>query len=279
MSFSHPAAHNTLVQYTFTLPCPCAVPLAPYHCPCHTDHVCAQDMERALLDVMKSVTQPFAVGEQSTLNANETSAAMYRMQLGTSQVSLQLSMMNRGVSVTLPGTLAARLSLDSTTVVDAALHASLYAPIFLDASTEIIPVTPIVGVTLAQASPSTRLTVSGLSERINISLPIISSALPSYKGLVWSGQYRCMSFNGSSYRATGCTTLSHTSASDSVKCACNHLSTFIAHVGDPLPLYTCAHTAPICIITCLVCTSAWLLGLIGFPTVSWCTDYMTGLSS
>jgi hypothetical protein len=201
-------------------------------------------MERAFLDVMNHMTEPFAVGEQLTLNANGTSAAMYRMQLGASQVALQLSMMNHCISVTLPGTLAARLSLDSTTVVDASLHASQCAPIFVDASIEIIPVTPIVGVTLAKASQSTKLTVSGLSERINITLPIISSIPQSYKGLVWSGQYRCMSFNGSSYSATGCTTLSQ--SSDSVKCACSHLSTFIAHVGDPLPLHTYVHILASC---------------------------------
>jgi hypothetical protein len=203
-----------------------------------------------VFDVMRSVTQPFAVGERSTLNANGTSAAMYRMQLGTTQVSLQLSMANHAVSVTLPRTLAATMSLDSTTVVDAALRASEYAPTFVHGSTDIIPVTPLVGVTLAQASPSAKLTVSGLSERINISLPIISSVPSSYKGLVWSGHFACMSFNGSSYSAAGCTTLSQTASS--VKCACTHLSAFIAHVRDPLPLYiyvcVCMY---VCVCVCL----------------------------
>jgi hypothetical protein len=193
-----------------------------------------QNLGQVMTKVLKSTTRTFVAGESSSLKTGGTTASMYRVHLATSAIALTTPAATTTTttqavpasSAVFPANLAAQLSLSSAVNVDVVIHASVQAPIIAG----VVPVTPLVGLTLSRADSTGTLNVSGLSQGINITLPVTATSVPAYRdGLVFSGKYECMYWNGEVYSTQGCR-----AADDQVpglvKCTCTHLTEFIAQV-------------------------------------------------
>jgi hypothetical protein len=184
-----------------------------------------QDVEQVVLKVLKSITQQFRPGESYAINTHTSTTSMHRVRLTTQETSLHTSdsdsEQSRNATVVFPATLAASLSLPSTSSVDAVIHVSQNAPIVEG----VVPGTPLVGVTISQSGSASALNVSRLSATINITLPL-SASVANYRDM----EYECMYWNGSVYSTYGCYATGVTTAT-SVQCACNHLTTFVARVS------------------------------------------------
>jgi hypothetical protein len=202
-----------------------------------------------MVRVLKSVTSMFVAGESATIKSDGTATSMYRMGMGTDQSLARILGPAGNSSVVFPASLASELSLSSSTNVDVVIHVSQHAPTIAG----VVPVTPLVGVTLSRADSSYVLNVSGLSQGINITLPVTAS-VPAYRdGLAFSGKYVCMYWNGSAYSTHGCHAADDQVAGQ-VKCTCNHLTAFVAQVMCTVCMHVCQHMhilGCVCVCVCV----------------------------
>jgi hypothetical protein len=196
-----------------------------------------QDMEEVVFHVLKSVTKPFRAGESYSISTTGTMASMHRVQLGAEVTSLGIRDSTYNMSVAFPSSLAASLSLPRASNVDVAIHVFQQAPIIAD----MVPMTPLVGVTLSRSDSAEVLNVSGLPDGINVTLPLTVRA-SDHQNL----GYECMYWNGMGYSTEGCVATGVKTAT-SVQCRCNHLTTFVARVRHA--------AACICLCSLFVCSS------------------------
>jgi hypothetical protein len=115
------------------------------------------------------------------------------------------------------------LLLPSPSSVDVAIHVFQHAPV----TTDIFPLTPLVGVTLSHSDSAVALDVSGLSEGVNFTLPLLAR-VAEYADV----QYECLSWNGTAYSNEGCVATG-VKTQMSVQCNCSHLNTILARVRNP----------------------------------------------
>jgi hypothetical protein len=196
-------------------------------------HAYMQNVEQVMVRVLKSTTDKFVAGESATITSDGTATSMYRINMGTDQSLGRILGPAGNSSVMFPASLASELSLSSGANVDVVIHVSQHAPTIGG----VVPVTPLVGVTLSRADASGVLAVQGLSQGINITLPVNVSSVPAYRGdLVFSGNYVCMYWNGSVYSTLGCRAADDQVAGQ-VKCTCNHLTTIVAAVSSHIHVY------------------------------------------
>jgi hypothetical protein len=178
-------------------------------------------MENVGFQVLKSISQPFRVGESHSMSTPGIMAAsMHRVLLGANAMSLSTHSTTHNASVVFPSSLASSLLLPSASNVDVAIHVFQHAPIIAGT----VPVTPLVSVQMALSASGAALNVSNLPDGIYITLPLTAKIF-NHQAL----EYECMYWNGTGYGTHGCVATGLKTAT-SVQCACNHLTTFVARV-------------------------------------------------
>ncbi len=181
-------------------------------------------MEEVVFKALKSVTQPFRVGESFTFETMSSIVSMYRIRLADTQTTTlqQTRNSSQSASVALPSTLLSELDMptSSSSAIDIIMHVFQNAPVLWGVE----PATPLVGVTMSLSGSTHVLNVSGLSHRINITLPL-TAHVSNDADL----RYECLYWNGSGYSTEGCSATGVWTAA-SVQCSCNHLTTFVARV-------------------------------------------------
>jgi len=145
---------------------------------------------------------------------------------------------NLSASYKLPGTMLQDITaLRSLTEISVQFDTFHHAPVV----NGIQPISPLVGLRLVNSSSGTEILVSGLTQNVEITIPIVNQSvceLSDYQDL----KLKCMYWAGDSYKSDGCSLKKV--AAGYVTCACSHLTTIVVVPDGRLYRNSSATTLP-----------------------------------